>query len=170
MGYNLQALNYCGTHPNTFLKQNCKNCGQGMCSACIERHPAFCPECQIEIGIGGGFKNAKKEVLFMTLSGLIVGALYIGFLYVEYPEEPFGYPQNWYVLLAYAIGVSLVGTYFVLKDWSFYNEARNIPFIGLKATIFTPVITIASSVPFFYYLYHILSLLWQKFIGKQADV
>jgi len=140
-----------------------------MCSVCLEQHPAFCRECQIEIGIGGSYKNSKREVLFMTLAGLILGALYVGFLYIEYPETPFDYPQNWYVLLAFAIGVSLVGSYYILKDWSFYREARNIPFIGLKAAIFIPIITAATFIPFIYYLYHFFWLLWQAVTGKRAD-
>jgi putative flippase GtrA len=169
LGYNLKALHYCGTHPNSFLVQNCKHCGQGMCNACISKHSDFCPECQIEIGLGGGYKNIKREVLLMTLFGLMVGAMYIGFLYIEYPEVPFAYPQNWFVLLAFALGVSLVGSYFMLRNWSFYQEAQRLPFIGLKATFFIPIITAATLVPFFYFLYHLISLLWQTAIGKKAD-
>jgi len=106
----------------------------------------------------------------MTIAGLVVGALYVGFLYIEYPEAPFDYPQNWYVLLAFAIGVSLVGTYYILRGFDFYSEAIKIPIIGLKAALFIPIITFASSVPFFYYLYRVLLFLWQKLTGKQADV
>jgi len=105
----------------------------------------------------------------MTLAGLVIGALYVGFLYIEYPEAPFDYPQNWYVPLAFAIGVSLVGSYFILKDWSFYREARNIPFIGWKATILIPIITAATFIPLFYYLYHFFWMLWQAVTGKKAD-
>lgn len=140
-----------------------------MCSVCLEQHPDFCRECQIEIGIGGSYKNAKREVLYMTLSGIVAVSLYVGYVYIEYADAPFNFPRNWYVLLAFAIGVSLVGSFFLLKDWSFYREARNIPFIGLKAALFIPVITTATMVPFFYYLYQLLSLLWQTATGKKAD-
>lgn len=105
----------------------------------------------------------------MTLFGLIAVAGFIGYLYIEYPEAPFTYPQNWLVLLAFAIGVSLVGSYFMLRNWSFYQEAQRLPFLGLKATFFIPIVTAATMVPFFYYLYHLISLLWQTATGKKAN-
>lgn len=141
-----------------------------MCNSCVSQHPDFCPECQLEIGIGGGFKNSKREVGIMSIFGVFAGLGYLGYLYMEDPNMHFTDYNYWYVLLAFAVGVSLVGTFYVLNSSTFYQDARQIPFLGYKLTLLIPVVTLASTIPVFYYLYHLISLGRQKITGKKEDV
>ena len=141
-----------------------------MCSVCVKQHPSFCPECQIEIGLGGEFKDSKKEVVIMSSSGLIVGLLYLGFLYMENPQMQFINYNYWGVLLAFGVGISIVGTYFVLRYSSFFQDVRVISIFGFKVTILVLVLTLVSTIPIFYYLYHVISLLWQMITGRKGDV
>jgi len=165
LGYNLKALHYCGTHPNAFLKQNCRNCGQGMCSSCIETHPHFCPECQLELKLMGTTRNAGRESFFMTLSGLIVVSLFLLFAYLE---EFNNHPNFiWYLLLAFLVGISFVGTYYYLKDKNFVSDLWNLPFNGAKFSIYAILLVFVSCVPIGYYFYQLFTYLIRIVRGKK---
>ncbi|MEL6810854.1 MAG: hypothetical protein AAFP76_05920 [Bacteroidota bacterium] len=167
MGYNLQALNYCGTHPNTFLKQNCKHCGQGMCTDCIEKHPHFCPECQIELGMVGTTRNAKRETIFMTLTGMITGGLFAAFAYFltdSLMEHSFYYG---FLAVAFLVGVSFVGTYYFLRDKNFVSDLWNLPLNGAKLSIYAIVLVFISCIPIGYYFYQLFTFIFRTITGKK---
>ena len=138
-----------------------------MCSACIEVHPHFCPECQIELKLVGTTRNAGRETFFMTLSGLIVAGLFLFFSYLEEfnsSVNPFYY---WFVLIAYLVGVSFVGTYYYLKDKNVVSDLWSLPFSGAKFSIYAILLVFVSCIPIGYYFYQLFTFITRRLRGKK---
>ncbi|MEZ4858771.1 MAG: hypothetical protein R2781_08160 [Flavobacteriaceae bacterium] len=107
-----------------------------------------------------------KEVMWMAISGIIGILLFFGYQFLFNASFSIAPTDYWYLLLSWVLGISIFGTYYLLRDSEIYKDFQKLPLVGFKLTILYPILVTLSTVPFFYFLYHLLSILWKSVSKK----
>mgnify|MGYP004356327395 CR=1 FL=1 len=139
-----------------------------MCHECLQNHPHFCPECLIQLKIGSSQRNSIIEIKWIFCGGAIAMTLFLIYALLSDIKIDLYNAYFWYVFISFGLGISIVGTYFILRNSEFYKDLQNIPFIGLKLTFLFPVIVTLSTVPIFYFFYLLFEIIVLRILKKPS--
>ncbi len=123
-----------------------------MCCTCQHLDPKVCPSCNKANFYSGSYYQARKEVLWISLSGLITLSLFCGFHLLK---DSFYYWDTHFLinlLLSFLIGISIYGVHSLMKETTVFDEIKAVPFIGWKLSMIALVLTVLAGIPVIYFL------------------
>ena len=136
-----------------------------MCHTCIQNNNDFCSDCLTKQKRFSSSYQEKNEIIKALVSTLIISSIIALLLFNTKYNLP-DYPLTKNLLITFFVTLSIVYSYFMLKETEIIQSVGKIPFIGFKLSIILYILIVMTGLPILYMIYKSLLILKTNYLKK----
>ena len=141
-----------------------------MCCTCKHNNSKVCPACLKQSYYSGDIHKSKGELIAIFFSGIATLTLFLLYQYMDRGQFFIYEEYVIHSIIAFLVGISISGAYFMLRNTNTMSEISEIPFFGGKLSIIFLVIIVVTGAPALYFLYKLFQFVHHNQAARRVVV